>query len=122
MQGIFWIGECYYREPPDRLFSHQFGDSFLVASDFHEPLLDRAVLAAIDLLRHLLAIGETAKCAVAEGKVSDIQNCYPYEVQAKLAQGRIFFGARVRRNNQQALRRMGHQHSVQCATLIAPYD
>lgn len=95
MQGIFWIGDRYYREPPDRLFAHQFGDGFLVASDFHEELLDRAVLVGVALQRHLLANGETAKCAIAEGAVSDIQNCYPPEVRAQLSKGNIHFGAGV---------------------------
>lgn len=95
MQGIFWIGDRYYRDSPDRLFAHQFGDGFLVASDFHEELLDRAVLVAVALLRHLLANGETAKCAIAEGKLSDIKNCYPPEVRSQLDKKSIPFGAGV---------------------------
>jgi hypothetical protein len=95
MQGIFRIGDRYYREPPDRLFAHQFGDGFLVVSDFHEPLLDRAILVGIALLRHLLANGETAKCTIAEGELSDIQNCYPREVRSQLQKWNIHFGAGV---------------------------
>lgn len=95
MQGIFWIGDRYYREPPERLFAHQFGDGFLVASDFHEAQLDRPVLVATALLRHLLANGETAKCAIAEGELSDIQNCYPPEVRSQLQKWNIQFGAGV---------------------------
>lgn len=95
MQGIFWIGDRYYTDTPDRLFAHQFGDGFLVTSDFHEELLDRAVLVAIALMRHLLANGETAKCAIAEGKLSDIKNCYPPEVLSQLRKGSIQLGSGV---------------------------
>lgn len=95
MQGIFWIGDRYYREPPDRLFAHQFGDGFLVASDFHEESLDRPVLVAVALMRHLLANGETTKCAIAEGELSDIQNCYPVEIRNQLKDWNIQFGAGV---------------------------
>jgi len=95
MQGIFWIGDRHYRDPPDRLFAHQFGDGFLVASDFHEESLDRAVLVAVALMRHLLAMGETAKCAVAEGELSDIQNCYPAEIRKRLQNWNIQFGSGV---------------------------
>lgn len=95
MQGIFWIGDSYYCDTPDRLFAHQFGDGFLVVSDFHEELLDRAVLVAVALMRHLLANGETAKCAIAEGKLSDIHNCYPPEVQSQLEKMSIQLGAGV---------------------------
>ena len=95
MQGIFWIGDRYYRDSPDRLFAHQFGDGFLVVSDFHEERLDRPVLVSIALLRHLLAQGETAKCSIAEGEVSDIQNCYPSEVRSQLNKWNIQFGSGV---------------------------
>jgi hypothetical protein len=95
MQAIFWIGDRYYPEPPDRLFAHQFGDGFLVTSDFPEKYLDRAVIVAIALLRHLLSEGETAKGAIAEGEVSDVQHCYPTEVRRQLDNGNIHFGAGV---------------------------
>lgn len=95
MQGIFWIGDRYYRDPPDRLFAHQFGDGFLVASDFHEQMLDRAVLVSVALLRHLLANGETAKCAISEGSISDIQGCYPPEIRNQLNDWNIQFGSGV---------------------------
>ena len=95
MQGIFWIGDRYYRDPPDRLFAHQFGDGFLVASDFHEEMLDRAVLVSVALLRHVLANGETAKCAISEGEISDIQGCYPPEIRNQLNDWNIQFGSGV---------------------------
>jgi len=95
MQGIFWIGDRYYHDPPDRLFAHQFGDAFLVASDIHEQKLDRAVLVGVALLRHLLANGETAKCAIAEGELSDIQNCYPLEIRNQLEKWNIRIGSGV---------------------------
>lgn len=92
MQGIFWIGDRFYREPPDRLFAHQYGDGFLIVSDFHEQLLDRAILIGVALLRHLLAIGEIAKCAIAEGEISDIQHCYPREIRDQLEEASISLG------------------------------
>jgi hypothetical protein len=95
MQGIFWIGDRYYRDPPDRLFANQFGDGFLVTSDSHEEVLDRPVLCAVALLRHLLTLGETAKCAIAEGEIADIKGCYPSEVRDQLSNGNIHFGSGV---------------------------
>jgi hypothetical protein len=92
MQGIYWIGDRYYREPPHRLFAHQFGDGFLIVSDFHEQLLDRATLISVALLRHLLANKETAKCAIAEGQISDIQHCYPREIRDHLEKESISLG------------------------------
>ena len=95
MQGIFWIGDRTYREPPDRLFAHQFGDGFLVVSDFHETELHRAVLVAIALLRHVLSQGATAKAAIAEGELSDIVGCYPEEIRKQPDRDHIIFGSGV---------------------------
>ena len=93
MEGIFRIGSRYYAESPSRLFAHQFGDGFLIVSDFYEEVLDRAVLVGVALLRQLLSVGETAKCAMDEGEVSDIANCYPDSVRRKYNRGRIRVGA-----------------------------
>ncbi len=93
MECIFKIGTRCYPEPPERIFAHQFGDGFLVASDFHESALDRAVLVGVALLRQMLAIGETAKCAIDEGEISDIANCYPDAIRTQYNQGHISLGA-----------------------------
>lgn len=95
MQGIFWIGDRAYQEPPDRLFAHQFGDGFLVVSDFHEAELHRAVLVGIALLRHVLSQGATAKAAIAEGDLSDIVGCYPEEIRKQPNRDHIIFGSGV---------------------------
>lgn len=95
MEGIFKIGDRLYREPPDRIFAHQFGDAFLVVSDFHEQSLDRAALVGISLMRQLLAAGEVAKCALAEGELSDIQNCYPDAIRSQYKNGHIGIGSGV---------------------------
>ena len=83
MEGIFWIGHRAFPEPPKRLFAHQFGDGFLIVSDFHEQSLDRAVLVSIALLRHVLSIGATAKAAIAEGDLSGIEGCYPSDIRKR---------------------------------------
>ena len=82
MRAIFRVGcFCYPREP-DRLFAHQLGDGFLIASDLHEESLDRCAAIAVALMRHVAHSGRLAKCAIAEGELSDIQSCYPDEVLA----------------------------------------
>ncbi len=93
MLGIFRIGSFAYPEPPDRLFAHQFGDGFLVVSDFPEESLDRAVLVSVALLRFVLAQGAIAKAAIAEGELSGITGCYPTEVREVSEDGRVELGA-----------------------------
>ena len=95
MEGIFRIGDRAYPEPPQRLFAHQFGDGFLVVSDFHEERLDRAVLVGIALLRHVLASGAVAKAAIAEGELSDVVGCYPPEIPRQSDRDHIIFGSGV---------------------------
>lgn len=93
MQGIFWIGSRVYPEPPERIFAHQFGDGFLIVSDFHEENLGRAVLVGIALLRHVLCNGAVAKAAISEGELSDVQGCYPPEVTTQRDNGNVLMGA-----------------------------
>jgi hypothetical protein len=93
MEGIFRIGSRHYVDTPSRLFAHQFGDGFLIVSDFHEEMLDRAVLVGVALMRQLLAVGETAKCALDEGQISDIANCNPDSIRKQYNRGRIGVGA-----------------------------
>ena len=80
MRAITGIGRLCYPDSPDRLFAHQFGDGFLVISDFGEESLERCTTIAIALLRHVAASGRFAKAAIVEGQMSDIKNCYPKEV------------------------------------------
>lgn len=86
MEGIFRIGHNVYPHDPDRLFAHQFGDGFVVISDFHEEALERCVTIAVALMRHVAASGYPARNAcfaraiITEGEMSDIMSCYPSEV------------------------------------------
>jgi hypothetical protein len=93
MDGIFRIGSRCYPDPPSRLFAHQFGDGFLVISDFHEAMLDRVALVGIALLRQLLSVGEVAKCSMDEGEISDVENCYPQSIRKQYNRGHIGVGA-----------------------------
>lgn len=80
MRAIFRLGRLCYPREPDRLFAHQFGDGFLVVSDFHEESLERCATIAVALMRHVAASGRLARAAISEGELSDIQGCYPREV------------------------------------------
>jgi hypothetical protein len=80
MRSIFRVGRHCYPEPPDRLFAHQFGDGFVVVSDFHETSLERCATIAVALMQHVAASGRLARAAIAEGQMAGIQGCYPSEV------------------------------------------
>lgn len=80
MRGIFRIARRCYPQPPDRLFAHQFGDGFIVVSDFHESSLERCVTIATALMRHVAGTGRLARATISEGELSDIKGCYPKEV------------------------------------------
>lgn len=80
MRAIFRLGRLCYPREPDRLFAHQFGDGFLVVSDFHEKSLERCATVAIAVMRHVAASGRLVRAAISEGELSDIKNCYPREV------------------------------------------
>jgi hypothetical protein len=80
MSGIFAIGTRTYPSDPQRLFAHQFGDAFVIVSDFHERSLDRCAAIAVVLMRHVAAAGCLARAAIAEGDFADISGCFPTEV------------------------------------------
>lgn len=80
MLAIHRIGKNVFPEPPDRLFAHQLGDGFLIASDFHEKKLDRAVSIAIVLMKFITSFGVFARATIAEGGLSGITGCYSDEV------------------------------------------
>ena len=84
MRAIFRVGRECFPDSPERLFAHQLGDGFLVASDFGEESLERCVSIAVALMQHVAASGRLTKAAIAEGELSDIQGCYPGEVLDEL--------------------------------------
>ena len=92
MLGIFRVGKIIYPSFPNRLFAHQFGDGFLVVSDSYERSLERCAVIAIALLRHTAATGCFARAAIIEGKMLDINGCYPDEVMQELHNGCISMG------------------------------
>jgi len=89
MRSIFRIGRGCYPEPPDRLFAYQFGDGFIIASEYHEDTLDRCVAMAVAVMRHVAASGCYARAAIAEGALADIQGCYPEEVMSQSRDGHV---------------------------------
>lgn len=93
MEALCRIGQNVYPQEGDRLFCHQFGDGFLVGSDFHENDLSRAVLIAIATLRHVLSASRVARASLVEGNISDIAGCYPKEVRESEDRGRVSLGA-----------------------------
>ena len=82
MDALFRVGSTAFSVSPDRLFIHQFGDGFLVVSDFPEPKPERPLALAIAIMRHLLVTGVATKAAVSAGDFSDVFDCYPPDVQA----------------------------------------
>lgn len=82
MNAVYRIGsQCFPGTPEknysERLFAHQFGDGFLICSDFPEPNASRAIAIAIAILRHLIVKGFAAKAAISTGDLSGIKGCYP---------------------------------------------
>lgn len=86
MQAIVNIGRiCYPGNPEenysDRLFVHQFGDGFIICSDFPEKNASRAISIAVALMRHMIMKGFATKASISSGDMSDIKGCYPEPVR-----------------------------------------
>ena len=86
MRAIINIGRiCYPGNPErnysDRLFVHQFGDGFIICSDFPEKDASRAISIATVLMRHMIMKGFAIKAAISSGDMPDIKGCYPGPVR-----------------------------------------
>lgn len=82
MDAVYRIGSLCFpgtseKNYSERLFAHQFGDGFIVCSDYPEPDASRAIAISIAILRHLILKGVAAKAAISTGDLSGIKGCYP---------------------------------------------
>lgn len=96
MDAIIKIGTlCFPGDPKrnysDRLFAHQFGDGFIICSDYPEDDATRAISIAIALMRHMIIKGFATKAAISAGDMSDINGCYPKVVRDSNG-GRVYLG------------------------------
>jgi len=80
MEALYKVGVHVFRKSPERLFIHQFGDGFIVVSDFPERSPNRPLGICIAIMRHLLKKGVITKSAISAGDFSDISSCYPEAV------------------------------------------
>jgi hypothetical protein len=82
MEALFLIASKKFPSTPERLFIHQFGDGFVVVSDFMEPNPQRPIAICIAIMRHLIARGVATKATISGGDFADISSCYPETVLA----------------------------------------
>jgi hypothetical protein len=79
---VFRIGSQAFPEVAERLFAHQGGDAFYIASDNPQDSFDRCAAIAIALMRGMLEEGFVARAAIARGALGDYASCRPPEVRA----------------------------------------
>lgn len=82
MDAVIKVGQKTYPGDPnknywDRIFAHQFGDGFILISNFEEPDSSRCIAIATSLSRHMLIKGFATKAAISTGSMSDINGFYP---------------------------------------------
>ena len=77
MKALYKIGFCVFSGEGERLFIHQFGDGFVIVSDFSEDSPNRPIGICIAIMRHLLSKGIAGKASISGGSFADISGCYP---------------------------------------------
>lgn len=77
METLFLVASKKFPTAPERLFIHQFGDGFVVVSDFMEPNAQRPIAICLAAMRHLIGRGVATKVAISGGDFADISSCYP---------------------------------------------
>jgi hypothetical protein len=81
MEALYKVGSTVFSKSPDRLFIHQFGDGFVVVSDFPERTAERPLAICLAVMRHLIAKGVATKAGISAGDFADIFSCYPPAIQ-----------------------------------------
>lgn len=80
MSALFKVGSRAFANAPRRLFIHQFGDGFVVVSDFPEESPDQPIAICLAVMRHLISRMVATKAAISKGDFADFLGCYPSEV------------------------------------------
>lgn len=86
MDAVIKIGQHAYPgdlalNESDRIFAHQFGDGFVIVSDFEETDSCRCIAIATTIMRHMAMKGFCTKAAISIGDMADINGCYPDSVR-----------------------------------------
>ena len=81
MEGILQIGETIFPGDSERIWAHQFGDGFVIVSEFHEPDLERCAAIAVSLMRQVARAGFMARAAIAEGDYADVAGLWPRSIR-----------------------------------------
>ena len=82
MEALFLVASKKFPTAPERLFIHQFGDGFVVVSDYMEPNPQRPIAISLTVMRYLIGRGVATKAAISGGDFADISSCYPETVLA----------------------------------------
>jgi len=77
MEGIYFIGNKWCPDSPERIFAHQLGDGFIIVSEFGRESIEVPIILAIALMQRVLFSNGVAKAVIAEGDFADIQGCFP---------------------------------------------
>lgn len=82
MDAVIKVGQKVYPGDPnknywDSISAHQFGDGFILVSNFEEPDPSRCIAIATSLSRHMLLQGFATKAAISTGSMGSINGCYP---------------------------------------------
>jgi hypothetical protein len=66
MEALFLVASKKFPTAPERLFIHQFGDGFVVVSDFMEVSPQRPIAICLVVMRHLIGRGVATKARFQE--------------------------------------------------------
>jgi hypothetical protein len=75
METLYYVASRAFCGDDERLFIHQFGDGFVVVSDFPKDSPKRPVAISMAVMRHLLCRGTASKASIPGGKFEDIGSC-----------------------------------------------
>ncbi len=82
MDALYRVGSSAFAKSEECLYVHQFGDGFVVVSNFAQESPECPVAICLAVMRHLIAKGVATKAGVSAGDFGDFFHCYPPSIQA----------------------------------------
>lgn len=81
MLDLYKIGTRIYSNELERLFIYQVGDGFIIAPDYREQSIKRALSIALALMRATVWRNGSARAAISHGGMEDVLGYYPQEIR-----------------------------------------
>ncbi|MBN1380614.1 MAG: hypothetical protein JXA41_02945 [Deltaproteobacteria bacterium] len=77
MEGIYFVGNNWCLNPPEKIFAHQYGAGFIIVGEDVRDTIEVPIILAVTLMQKVLLSGGIARAVIAAGDSDDHRGCFP---------------------------------------------